>query len=38
LTEHFTKLGLKSADIVRILRNFNSYAEPFRKGSEAYER
>jgi len=38
LTEHFTKLGLRSADIVRILRNFNSYAEPFRKGSEAYER
>ncbi|MEN3039156.1 MAG: oxidoreductase [Candidatus Kryptonium sp.] len=38
LTEYFTGLGLKSADIVRILRNFNSYAEPFRKGSEAYER
>lgn len=38
LTEHFVKSGLKSADIVRILRNFNSYAEPFRKGSEAYER
>ncbi len=38
LTEHFSKIGLKSADIVRILRNFNSYAEPFRKGSEIYER
>ncbi|MCS7228793.1 MAG: oxidoreductase [Candidatus Kryptonium sp.] len=38
LTEHFIGLGLKSTDIVRILRNFNSYAEPFRKGSEAYER
>ncbi len=38
LTEHFSKIGLKSTDIVRILRNFNSYAESFRKGSEAYER
>jgi len=38
LSEHFVKLGLKSADIIRVLRNFNSYAEPFRKGSEAYER
>lgn len=38
LSEHFLKNGLSSADIVRILRNFNSYAEPFRKGSEAYER
>ncbi len=38
LTEHFVNLGLKSGDIVRVLRNFNSYAEPFRKGSEAYER
>ncbi len=38
LTEHFGEIGLKSADIVRILRNFNSYTESFRKGSEAYER
>jgi len=38
LSEHFLKNGLSSADIVRVLRNFNSYAEPFRKGSEAYER
>lgn len=38
LAEHLNKTGMKSADIVRVLRNFNSYSEPFRKGSEAYER
>ncbi len=38
LAEYFARMGLKSSEIVRVLRNFNSYAEPFRKGSEAYER
>jgi coenzyme F420-reducing hydrogenase gamma subunit len=38
LADYFAKMGLKSSEIVRVLRNFNAYSEPFRKGSEAYER
>ncbi len=38
LADHFLKSGVTSADVVKILRNFNSYAESFRKVSEAYER
>ncbi|MFH1862180.1 MAG: oxidoreductase [bacterium] len=34
----FGKLGMKADDIIRVYRTYNSYAEPFRKESEAYER
>lgn len=32
------ELGTGTEDIIRAFRNFNAYAEPFRKESEAYER
>ncbi|HVA93303.1 MAG TPA: oxidoreductase [Candidatus Dormibacteraeota bacterium] len=31
------ELGMKERDIVRVLRNFNAWAEPFRRESEAHE-
>jgi coenzyme F420-reducing hydrogenase gamma subunit len=34
----FEKLGSSKEDIVRMFRNFNAYAEPFRLESETYER
>ncbi len=37
LSAWWRKLGVKELDIVRALRGFNAYAEPFRKESEAHE-
>ncbi len=31
-------MQMKDADIMRAFRNFNAYAEPFRKASESYEK
>lgn len=38
LANKFEEIGLSNYDIVRSFRNFNSYADPFRKESEAYEK
>lgn len=38
MSKRFTEMGVKGDNIVRMFRSFNSYAEPFRKESEAYER
>ncbi len=38
MSARFGELGMKTDDIIRAYRTFNSYAEPFRKESEAYER
>ncbi len=37
LTAWFSAHGAKDRDIVRVLRNFNAWAEPFRRESEAHE-
>lgn len=37
LTEWWSAHGTKDQDIVRVLRNFNAWAEPFRRESEAHE-
>jgi len=37
LSEWWTKLGADDPAILRAFRNFNAYAEPFRKESEAHE-
>jgi len=37
LSEWWAKLGADDRAIVRAFRNFNAYAEPFRKESEAHE-
>ncbi|NOX38262.1 MAG: oxidoreductase [Calditrichaeota bacterium] len=37
LSERFTAMGWSDQEIVRAFRNFNAYAEPFRKESEAHE-
>ncbi len=38
LSHQLEVLGLPPADILRLYRGFNGYAEPFRKESERYER
>jgi coenzyme F420-reducing hydrogenase gamma subunit len=37
LAEWWKKIGVANQDIVRAYRNFNAYAEAFRKQSEAFE-
>jgi coenzyme F420-reducing hydrogenase gamma subunit len=37
LSAKFSRLGLQEAEIVRVFRSFNAYAEAFRKESEAHE-
>ena len=37
LSERFTAMGWNHQEIVRVFRNFNAYAEPFRKESESHE-
>lgn len=38
LSEWWSRLGVKSVDVMRAFRSFNAAAEPFRKASEAQER
>lgn len=38
LSAQLGKMGTKELDIVRVLRNFNAWAEPFRRESEAHEK
>jgi len=38
LAERWAHLGVSEADLVRAFRGFNSYAEAFRKESEAHEK
>jgi len=38
LARRFKEIGLNDNSIVRAFRSFNSFSEPFRKESEAYER
>jgi len=38
LSEGLLKLGAGQSDLIRLYRNFNAYAEPFRRESEAHER
>ena len=38
LSKRFVEQGLMAEDIIRFYRTYNSFAEPFRKESEAYER
>ncbi|MCD6162583.1 MAG: oxidoreductase [candidate division Zixibacteria bacterium] len=38
LSNCYSKLGVSKDDIIRALRGFNAYAEPFRKESEAHEK
>jgi sulfhydrogenase subunit delta len=38
LSEWFKKLGEADEDLIRAFRNFNAFAEPFRRESEAHER
>lgn len=37
LSAWWSRLGVGKADLVRVFRGFNAYAEPFRKESEAHE-
>jgi len=37
LSMRWSELGASRQDILRTFRNFNAYAEPFRKESESYE-
>jgi len=37
LAAWFGRLGVSEPDIVRVFRNFNAYAEPFRKESQRHE-
>ncbi|MCS6803815.1 MAG: oxidoreductase [Acidobacteriota bacterium] len=37
LSAWWSRLGVGEADLVRVFRGFNAYAEPFRKESEAHE-
>jgi coenzyme F420-reducing hydrogenase gamma subunit len=37
LSARFSQLGLQDAEILRMFRSFNAYAEAFRKESEAHE-
>jgi coenzyme F420-reducing hydrogenase gamma subunit len=38
LAERCKELGATDRDVIRVFRNFNAYAEDFRKESEAHER
>jgi sulfhydrogenase subunit delta len=38
LSEQWSELGIKDADISRAFRGFNAYAEAFRKESEAHDK
>lgn len=38
LSDWWTSVGVDDADILRMFRTFNAYAEPFRKASEAHEK
>ena len=38
LTAYWRNLGMKNPELLRLFRNFNAYAEPFRKESEAHEK
>jgi coenzyme F420-reducing hydrogenase gamma subunit len=38
LSEGWSRLGAKEADLVRAFRGFNAYAEPFRRESEFHEK
>ena len=37
LSAHWSQLGIKDREILRMFRGFNAYAEEFRKESEAHE-
>jgi sulfhydrogenase subunit delta len=37
LSAWWQRLGVEDADLLRVFRNFNAYAAPFREASEAYE-
>jgi hypothetical protein len=37
LGQRFLTMGLASADIVRLFRSFNGYADPFRVASDRFE-
>jgi hypothetical protein len=38
LAKEFKQMGVTSFDVMTMFRNFNAYAEPFRKESEANEK
>jgi coenzyme F420-reducing hydrogenase gamma subunit len=38
LADRWASLGMRNADIVRTLRGFTAWAEPFRKAGEAHDR
>ncbi len=38
LSKKWKEMGVSDAELVRVFRNFNAYAEPFRKESEQYEK
>jgi coenzyme F420-reducing hydrogenase gamma subunit len=38
LCSHFEQQGIKRPEIVRMLRGFNGYLEPFKQASDQYER
>lgn len=38
LTAHWSELGMKEIELLRLFRGFNAYAEAFRKESEAHEK
>jgi len=38
LASYWQTKGVKNPDLLRLFRNFNAYAEPFRKESEAHEK
>jgi sulfhydrogenase subunit delta len=38
LSDGWTRLGVKDAEVVRAFRSFNAWAEPFRQASEANEK
>jgi sulfhydrogenase subunit delta len=38
LSSSWEKDGMKNDELMRLFRNFNAYAEPFRKQSEAHEK
>jgi len=38
LSEHFREQGLPSSEIVRMLRSFSGYLEPFKSAGDDYER
>jgi len=38
LANQFEEMGAGNSEILRSFRNFNAYADAFRKESEAYEK